>query len=1402
MKKHVLGFFVALASVFAMIGCDVGLGEVVDTQAPALAISYPPLNATIRDSFILYGTWSDDKGVSSVSVKVVNTETKETVDSLSATVNSDKTWQAELNEYDSDTGYYKYKDGTYQVSITAYDGAGHSSGESSRTFDIDNTAPVFVISNPGVVKSDNLEASAYGSVFTIDGTIADDHTISLMDVAIYDASGSLVSHETYDSEQIDFFREEEISTAGGTSVTIAQYADSPSTTANTRYSDVYGTDSSAGTKYYYASVTLTDSAQIYQNPTGSERSAADVKTDSLGNATSKVYLYDDVYTSLMSAKKGLGLSAADLKNILNGTVSNDSALSVLNESVKDTASSEDSRLYFSLNPEANPTYTISGYTFGFNDGETVQSASNGNTVNVTINSGLDGVKVDPSTLKLWMYTCDGSGKPTETDITEKISSLVSKVKIAEASAESDGDATITESQIAEIAEDGWTLVYDYYTYNGSTVEVKSIAMTLPSSGITLGKYYILAATGYDADDVPFSQKTIYGFAGNVSGIAPTIEILTPENGAFVKADELEFTGTALVNNDSLHVSTLKATIYAWNGSVAVGDEDGYAVTLTYDSASEKWTSTNSDAFGISGTDWTFKPSAIDGFLSGTGDATKYTLSVYGESSSGHNITMSSMVQLDTTAPVVSITTVTPTVSGADVSDVVKASNGYDESNVYINGTVRIMGSIVEQNLASVTYDIWASTDLTKELTASDSILAQMKAATENNPNIPAAYDGNLETSNSIDVSFMSSMVTQGMIKGGAITKDTPIKIRMVITATDEVGNTGTYSSDEYNDGKDFIIYQETDRPKIEFGNADTSVTDEGGINSETNLFGTTSNNKLSLSFEDDDSVAKYEVYLYNSDGTTLATVNDVYGGANPYSLSPNKTTASLNYLLPETEGVYKVKVIAQDSGYGDSTFTDAFRDIEVGTFCIAVDSGAPTLSVDSVAAYVSTSDSITGTVSPSSKSFDNETEISAVFLDSELNELSSQPATLTATTDGQKWTFPLSSLPANASGTYILKITATDKYSQKSSTNVTFSMDPIAPTITEPTSEQTVKLDESNYVTLNVVVSDDTGGSGLSTVGYYLSDYNTAPSSYYYDDVSWTAMNQTNDDWRTTFDISSVKNEDGILYAFFGAKDNAGNAQVSTSSIKLTIDKTAPAITVTGFDESEVASNGTSKTTDSALTFTVKALDTNISSLSSGNTSVTLDGEASIDGGKSYTATVSWSSTDGKIEDSQDVTFTATDANGRTATKTVTVACDNSAPVLTLNDYNEYASSSVELSGTVTDTNFTASSSNLKLYLVPADSSKETKSGVVTFGSTSDSKTEWTATFTGLEETSYNIVAVSKDSFGNSSAYRTGSVAVPSDAGFTGDAIAFAGEAFKVDVNAPELTENSVKIGTSSENAS
>ena len=1170
---------------FSFVSCgeDSGLGASIDTKAPTLSIDYPPSGAAIRDSFILAGSCSDDKSISRIVVSVKNLDTSVDYGSYSATVSSNQTsWQLELNSYDSANSTYcngwQYPDGKYEFTVTAFDNAGNNSGSSSRQFEIDNTAPVFIISNPGVVKSNNKSASAYGSLFTIDGTISDNHTISLMDVKIYSIDGTLVSSETYEGSAVDFYREEDIATAGGSSVTIAQYStSSEKKTVNTRYSQLHPSDS--GTEYYYAEIAVYDSTQIYKNPpVNSARSAAEIDTDSYGNATSKVYLYDDVYTSLMSAKKGLGLSASDLKDILAGLRTDEKAVSaktILSNSEKNT-SLEENHLYFSLNPEANPTYTISGYTFGFgSDAETesdsnktdvIQSASNGNTVNVTVTSGLDGVKVDPSTLKLWMYACDGSEKPSYEDARSAISSLVSKVKLAEAAAKNDGAATITDSQIAELAEDNWTLVYDYYEYNGSTVDVKSIAMTLPASGIVLNKYYILAATGYDADDIEFSQSIIYGFAGNQMGIAPTIEFLTPDNGDFVSADTLEFTGTAFVNNADLKMDILKATIKAANGSVAVGAEDGYTVTLTYDSANENgsWTSTNIDAFSINGKNWTFKPSEIDGFLSGTIDATKYTLEIYGRSSSGHDVTMSSMVQLDTTAPVVKITSVTPTVSGSDVSDVVKASSGYAEDNVYVNGAIRIMGSIVEQNLAEVTYDIWASKNLTETLSADDSILEQIKAATANNPNIPAAYDGSLGSSNSIDVSFMTSMVTQGMISAGVITKDQPIKIRVVITAKDEVGNTGTYSSDEYNGGKDFIIYQETDRPQISFGNASEDVDSESEINSETNLFLTT-NNKLSVTFSDDDGINSYGITVKDSDGNEL----DEYS----MSVTPSKsfTSGGKTLTLPIDVGIYKVTVTATDVNKSKTGLeaSGIYGEVTSKEFYVAIDNGAPTVSVDSVAAYLSPNDKITGSVTPTVKNFNNGTSLSSAFLDSDLNELASQPASLDKTENGSAWSLSLGSMPSATSGSYILRITATDKYGQKGSATVKFGMDPIAPTISDVITAKDVYLDESEYVSITANVSDDENGSGIASFGYYLSTSDTAPDGYA--SVEWISMNQGASNWNATVPIKTYATtnncEDGTVYIYYAAKDNAGNTTISTSKTTLSLDKEPPALSVNEFAE-------------------------------------------------------------------------------------------------------------------------------------------------------------------------------------------------------------------------------------------
>ena len=1375
-------------SLFAVAGCDVGLGESVDTSAPTLSIEYPPIAAVIKDTFVLYGSCDDDKNVASVSVQVVNTETKEVVDTLNATIDAGgKSWRVDVNPYIEETGRYKYLDGTYQFSVSAVDGAGHSSGESSRTFDLDNTAPVFIISKPGVRKGENKSASKYGSIFTIDGTIADDHTIAVMDVKIFSSTtGELLSAETYDGEQLESFREEEIATAGGTSVTIAQYG------SGTRYSQLHPNDS--GTETYYAEISLSDNAETYNNPAESDRSAAESKADSIGNTTSKLYLYDDVYTSLMSTKKGLGLSAADLKNILNGTVSNDEALAKLAESETDTSADTDSKLLFSLNPESNPTYTVSGYGFDFTGNGTIQSASSGNTVNITLNSGLDGVKVDPATLKVWIKKYDS--KPTdESAIKTEIATLAGKVGTLDANAKSDGEKTISDEDKQRISdEDGWTCIFDYCDYTGSSVDVESVAITLPTN-IKINKYYILAATGYDVDDVAFSHNTVYGFAGNEQGIAPTIEFTSPENAAFVNASDFSFVGTAVVNSESLFVKKLVGTVTAASGSSSnIGSKE---ITLSRATVENEMTcepAELSEAFTFDRSTgiWTFTPSRIPNFVSETENATKYTLSLYAESSSGHNITMSTMVQLDTTAPVVSITTVTPTVSGSDVSKKVQESNVYSADNVYVNGTIRIMGSIVEQNLEEVTYDILASEDLNADLSEKNadgtykySILEQLYNATKNLPNIPAPYDGKLGTSNSIDVYFMTSMVTSGYHNSNpGSDSDTPLKIRVIITAKDKVGNIGTYSSADYNGGKDFIIYQETDRPQISFTNASEDVDSESKINVDTNLFLTTSN-KLSVTFTDDDGIESYKITVKDSAGNEL----DGYSKTE----TPNKsfTSGSRSLTLPETVGIYKVQIEATDVNYKKTGLESSapYGSIASKEFYVAIDNGAPTVTADSVAAYVSSTDSVTGSIAPSSKNFDNGTTLSAKFLDSELSEISPQPATLVPSTNGSNWTIPLSPLSSIGSGSFILRITAADKYGQTGSTTVKFGIDSVKPTIDATNfTAQTVKLDESSYVTLNANAADETGGSGIATFGYYLSTSSTAPTNY--GDVTWNAMNQTNSGWNVTFDISSSLSSlgitsDGTVYAFLAAKDNAGNTTIHSTPATLTIDKTAPAISVTGFDGNAVAENGTSKTTNGTAPFSVTVSDTNIDTLASDNEKVVVGTAADVTGGKQYPITVNWTSASGKIEDSKTVTFTAKDTNGRETTKKVTLACDNNAPRVTLGTTNEFATSAPQLSGTIEDANITKSASDLKVYLVGS----ATKEGAVTI----DSDGKWTATFSGVDAGTYGIALLAKDTFGNESAYATSGTTVPS---FTGTAVALANSKITIDATSPELS-GSVKVGTS-----
>ena len=1241
LKNWVVGGLASLLlAVLLSCGEDAGLGASIDTKAPTLSITYPDSGAAIRDSFILAGDCSDDKSISRILVTVKNLESGVDYGSYPAKVSVDQTsWQVELNSYDSNNAEYyngwQLPDGKYEFSVTAYDNAGNNSGVSSRQFEIDNTPPVFIISNPGVVKSSGLKASAYGSLFTIDGTISDNHPISYMDVKIFRTSdGQLLSHETYEGSAIDFYREEDIATAGGSSVTIAQWSDTATQTAKTRYTDIYGYNVEAGTIEYFAQIALYDSAKVYKNPPkNSSRSAVEIASDVYGNSTSTVYLYDDVYTALMSAKKGLGLSAANLKDILAGLDKGEkatAALSTLSTNAKNTEV-DANRLYFSLNPQANPTYTVNGYKFNFASNEN-QLASSGNTVSVTVSAGLDGTNIQPDLVKVWIKKY--ASKPTdEIAVKSELEKLNQKViELTKEEAEFVEDVTTINLE----SGNDWILVYDYAQHNdkGSSVATKTFAVTLPAieDYIELEKFYILGVTGHDVDEVCFSQNIVYGFEGNAAGVPPTFAFDDTEGSETPKSLSIwndfatpKFSGTAIVSTGSYFVKeiTAKLTLKDENTNATVGTYTDTMISNKTTEGGVVWTQSAAQALSwdYDANKWKIDLTKLPG-LSSVDISNKQllaSLEISGKSSSGHSGQTSRDIHIDTVAPVVTMTSITPSVSGKEYFGKIDETN-YDE-NTYLNGIITVKGNVEEQNLKSVSYDIWASTDLGKTLTADDSILEDLKTRkTELGLDAGAAdgnFDGSLGKQFTLNIPFATTAITKLFHDYKGAEEDAKIQVELVVTAVDEAENTGSYSSKTLlnSNGKNYVVYQETDRPKVTLGNAYLSyktdnneiksllseeTSNKGNIDSEHNLFGTTNNNKLQISFEDDDSVAEYKIYIYKEDGTELAAAdtNDAYG-VNPYVAYPGKTSASVNFLLPSNEGKYQVKIEAKDYLSTDLN-TNPYGEKTVGNFFIAVDSGAPNITITKPVAgsYQNGTVQVEGTVSKKE----------GVTITGELKtdtgtsvtgngtSISNVEIASTATNGVYKWTGTVT-LPTNASGSYVLSYKAEDGYEQHTSTTVGFVVDITAPkfNITVP-AESEVFTAESMY-TIKGTISDGNSTSGIK--GLYWSVTAQTENSGVYEPLNasgelnsgWNQVAATPTatkgeyTWIANIDLPSSPNDGTAANTvYISVIDEAGNVSIisenlKSKSLKITLDNIAPETTLLGTGLKKPAKNvGSSET--------------------------------------------------------------------------------------------------------------------------------------------------------------------------------------------------------------------------------
>ena len=1106
MKRNFISYFIfvfiiiSLGALLSSCGEESGLGSAIDTKAPVLSIDYPKASGSaIRDSFVLAGEVSDDKSISRITVVVKSLDDGGKIsDSYFADYDVTKNrWWIDLNKYDSNNADYhngwQYPDGRYEFSVTAFDNAGNNSGTYSKTFELDNTPPLFIISNPGVIKKTGLSPSAYGSIFTIDGTISDNHTISFMDVKIFDINGVCVSSESYEGANIPFYREEDIATAGGTSVQIAQYANDASSdkssALNTRYTQLHESDT--GTEYYYAEIKLTDSTKVYKNPWQDEsRTAEEVEADELGNSTSSLYLYDDVYSSLISSKKGLGLSAANLKDIISGVYDGDldrsEILALLKQKRYDTSDSSETepmanKLSFSLNPEANPTYTVNGFEFGFTPDDVLQSASSGNTVSVTISAGLDGTNIAPEKVRVWMKTL--SSRPADPEpIKSDLILLGKEVEALERDDETEfidalHETEETHATNVSVNGESWKLIYDYSLNNskGNSVVTKTFSVTLPE-GIEMSKYYILGITGCDIDDVEFAQKTVYGFEGNTIGVPPIITFDSPQNlSVWPDFEKPEFKGTAVIPSKSLYLTELSAEIritdestnkliceYSDKTTCRIEDEKNVWTNselgaLTWNTEEEKWY-----------LDATKFPELIEKFNSEKTKGLHWlaTIKVSGKSSSAHEGEFIQSIHIDTVSPKVVLSSISPSVIGSGYF-------GAGDQDIYLNGKISITGNVEDLNLSddddAVSCDILASVDGSEPVSILSELIAKKEELGLDAMALDGKFDGKLGKVFSINIPIDTNMITKYFGE-----TDRKIQTEFVVTAKDKAGNVGTYSSkllnktDENLAGKNFVIYQETNRPKITFGiNTDSLITQENGIEDGKNLFGITNNNILEISVSDDDSSVDCEIFIWKL-GTAQPEASD----------HPKIMAGKIYYTLPSVPGTYNVKVVARDF-IRSKTNTDEDNPTGInvtGPFVIGVDPGAPVLSVEypSKNLWISADKDIvvSGTVSKrvgvtvsgyvySESEGEDESEpenkqVKAVDVtDIELSETENKDKTYSFTGKFK--------LPADAQGKYVLRIEAKDVYKHETYVDIDIGVDKTAPVWKEDYEKSPFRVSKKPY---------------------------------------------------------------------------------------------------------------------------------------------------------------------------------------------------------------------------------------------------------------------------------------------------------------------------------------------------
>ena len=522
-----------LSLVFAFISCEIGLGSAVDTQAPVVNFAETTIGSggVIRDSFMIYGDWTDDGSIKEVTAKLTRTDgTKISFENAGTVVTLEAgkgTWNAVFDPIKE-----KIPDGSYEISVSMLDNGKHIS-TITRAIVIDNTAPLVVLSRPST-KKDSGKFDSYGQSFTLEGKAADDNDVSLIEVNVYaDESCTGTPLKTIQLPNVPLTIEQDV----------AVY---DKTKAND-YSIIYGHVDAEGiaikdgtTSQRYCTLVVYDGAQRYPSD-GSEQTEADKK----GNSVNYYYLNSDV-SKLFTA----GYKITELYHILNGSYEQGTASRSISSSDVNTLLADPSKQttcgQFSLNPENSPSYVVSSRNV-LPEGHKFDEypITNGNSqLEVEIAPGLDGHLIVEDTVGIYLVRCDLTGNPLTTNGTPAASEAEAKKVWLVETDKHEEQAIVTQSGS---------------TYKFKTKKNIGNDDTSGYPQLVIGENYYIAVVGKDEQGNDIVCDGLYGFQLITSGknievgIKAEPEWLSTEDAANEENKKVKITLTYQTENKPFEI---------------------------------------------------------------------------------------------------------------------------------------------------------------------------------------------------------------------------------------------------------------------------------------------------------------------------------------------------------------------------------------------------------------------------------------------------------------------------------------------------------------------------------------------------------------------------------------------------------------------------------------------------------------------------------------------------------------------------------------------------------------------------------------------------------------------------------------------------------------------------------